>query len=482
MTQLLTSYKEDFSGWYKDIIKMADLADYSPVRGCMVIKPYGYEIWEAIKHGLDMRFKETGHVNAYFPLLIPKSFIEKESEHIEGFSPLLAIVTIGGGKVLEEPLVIRPTSETIIGHMYAQWIKSYRDLPILINQWANVVRWELRTKLFLRTMEFLWQEGHTAHATYDEAQEETLRMLDVYRDFAINDAAIPVFHGLKPKSETFAGALESYSIEAMMGDKKALQAGTSHNLGQNFAKSFDIKYTDKNNKIHYCWTTSWGLSTRMVGAIIMVHGDSKGLRLPPIVAPIQVVLIPIYSRESDRSQVLRLTNEIYNELKIAGIRIHLDDRREVSPGFKFNDWEMRGIPLRLEIGLRELESNQLSFSRRDLSIEEGRGMIPRSGVSEQIKDLLSEIQQSLLFQAEEFRNANVHETTSFDNFKKIVKTGWAFAWWCGDEECEGEIKYESKSLPRCIPREDGWEKERTISCCVRCGKQALEKVYYARSY
>jgi prolyl-tRNA synthetase len=328
---------------------MADLADYAPVKGCMVIKPHGYALWENIKAGLDRRFKATGHVNAYFPIFIPLSFIQKEAQHVEGFSPELAIVTIGGGKQLEDPLVVRPTSETIIGHMYAKWIQSYRDLPLLINQWANVVRWEMRTRLFLRTTEFLWQEGHTAHATAEEAQEETLRMLNVYANFAIEDAAIPVIAGRKSESEKFAGAVTSYTIEAMMGDYKALQSGTSHFLGQNFAKAFDIKFLDENNDLQYVWTTSWGLSTRMVGAVVMVHGDDQGLVLPPKLAPIQVVVVPIWRSDNQRAAVLEAVTRVEEVLR-DDVRVHVDDRDEYSPGWKFNEWEMRGVPLRVEIG------------------------------------------------------------------------------------------------------------------------------------
>jgi len=486
MAKGLTSYQNDFSGWYNDIVQKADLADYSPVRGCMVIKPYGYELWEAVKNGLDRRFKETGHVNAYFPLFIPMSFFEKEAKHVEGFAPHLAVVTIGGGKELEEPLVVRPTSETIIGHMYAQWIKSYRDLPILINQWANVVRWELRTRLFLRTMEFLWQEGHTAHATYEEAQEETLRMLDVYTDFAVNDAAIPVFRGRKTKSETFAGAIASYTIEAMMGDKRALQAGTSHNLGQNFANAFDIKYLDQENQLQHCWTTSWGVSTRMVGAIVMVHGDAKGLRLPPVVAPIQVVIIPIFGKGAEETDVLEKSHQLFQELKMLGIRCHLDDRTEVTPGFKFNDWEMRGVPLRIEIGQNEIKAAQFTIIRRDMSADTGRGSILREDAGSQVKDILRQIQQSLFDQAKAFRDSNVHEPTDYEEFKKSVQGGWAFAWWCGKESCELEIKNETKATSRSIPLDDELDEksksEKGKATCVRCGELGTEKVYFANAY
>ena len=328
--------------------------------------------------GLDQRFKATGHVNAAFPLLIPKSFLEKEKEHVEGFSPELAVVTIGGGEKLEEPLVVRPTSETIIGYMYSKWIKSYRDLPVLINQWANVVRWEMRTRLFLRTLEFYWQEGHTAHATAEEAEEETLRMLDIYADFAEEDAAIPVIRGRKSETEKFAGAVASYSIEAMMGDTKALQSGTSHNLGQNFAKAFDIQYLDKNNELQYCWTTSWGLSTRFIGAIIMTHGDDQGLILPPRLAPIQVVIVPIFKNDEEKSLVMPVVQKIAAEL--AGIRVKVDDRTEVTPGFKFNDWEMRGVPLRIEIGPKDVEKGSVALARRDKPGREGKSFVPQAGI------------------------------------------------------------------------------------------------------
>jgi len=459
-------------------VQMADLADYSPVRGCMVIKPYGYELWEAVKGGLDRRFKETGHQNAYFPLLIPMSFLEKEKEHVEGFSPELAVVTIGGGKKLEEPLVIRPTSETVIGHMYAQWIQSYRDLPVLINQWANVVRWEMRTRLFLRTMEFLWQEGHTAHATAEEAREETLRMLGVYADFAINDAAIPVVQGLKSDAEKFAGAVDSYTIEAMMGDKKALQSGTSHFLGQNFAKAFDIKFLDQNNNLQHVWTTSWGLSTRMVGAIVMTHGDDKGLRLPPVMAPIQVVLVPIYRRDEQKTAVLEAITRLAAELKAASIRVHVDGREEVTPGFKFNDWEMRGVPLRLEVGPRDLEKGSVALARRDVPGREGKSFVPQAGVVDTVKELLADIQSSLLEQATAFRETNTHLPADYGEFKEVVAGGWAFSRWCDDGECEAAIKEETKATVRCLPL----EQEPADGVCIHCGRPATTWAYFARAY
>ncbi|MBZ0305109.1 MAG: proline--tRNA ligase, partial [Anaerolineae bacterium] len=418
----VTPQSEDFSKWYNEIVYRAELADQSPVRGCMIIKPYGYELWEGVRDGLDRRFKATGHRNAYFPLFIPESFIKREAEHVEGFAPELAVVTHGGGKELEEPYIVRPTSETVIGEAYSRWIQSYRDLPMLINQWANVVRWELRTRPFLRTSEFLWQEGHTAHATEEEAQAETLQMLEVYADFARNDAAIPVIKGRKSNQERFAGAKNSYTIEAMMRDKKALQSGTSHNLGQNFAIAFNIAYTDENNQLQHCWTTSWGLSTRMVGAIVMVHGDDKGLRLPPKLAPIQVVLVPIYKNDTEKNPVMQAADRLFKELRGAGIRIHMDDRPNLSPGFKYNDWEMRGVPVRIEVGPKDVEKNTVAVARRDILSKEGKKFIPQEGLVQVVHDLLAEIQDSLLQQATAFRDANIHEVVGdYGRFREILK-------------------------------------------------------------
>ncbi|HHE71187.1 MAG TPA: proline--tRNA ligase, partial [Chloroflexi bacterium] len=385
MAKFLTPQSEDFSKWYTEIVQKADLADYSPVRGCMVIKPYGYTLWERIRDELDRRFKATGHVNAYFPLFIPMSFLEKEKDHVEGFSPELAIVTHGGGQKLEEPLAVRPTSETIIGHMYAKWIQSYRDLPVLINQWANVVRWEMRTRLFLRTTEFLWQEGHTAHATEQEAIDETLRMLDVYTDFAVNEAAIPVIRGRKSESEKFAGAVASYTIEAMMKDGKALQAGTSHFLGQNFAKAFEIQFLDENNELQYAWTTSWGVSTRMVGAVVMTHGDDQGLVLPPHLAPIQVVIVPIWRKETERGAVMEAAAKVEQQLK-PSIRVHLDRREGLSPGWKFNDWEMRGVPLRIELWPRAGGQGAVMVPRRDMPGRSGKVQMSMEALETSIPD------------------------------------------------------------------------------------------------
>jgi len=472
----LTSRSENYSEWYNQVIQRAEMADYAPVRGCMVVRPYGWALWENIQQSLDGMFKATGHVNAAFPLFIPMSFLEKEKEHVEGFSPELAIVTIGGGEKLEEPLVVRPTSETIIGHMYSKWIKSYRDLPLLINQWANVVRWEMRTRLFLRTLEFYWQEGHTAHATEKEAVEETLRMLEVYTRFAVDDAAVPVIPGRKSNTEKFAGAVHSYSIEAMMGDTKALQAGTSHLLGQNFAKAFDIQYLDVNNELQYCWTTSWGVSTRFIGAIIMTHGDDQGLIMPPRLAPIQVVIVPIYKNDEERSKVMPVVEKIRAELKT--IRVKVDDRTEVTPGFKFNDWELRGVPLRLEIGPKDVEKGSVMAARRDIPGREGKSFLPQDNILQSVSDLLVNIQTSLLERAIAFRDSHIFEATSYEELLTAVEKGWAFSWWCGDPGCEAKVKEDTKATTRCIPM----EQPESSGKCVVCGETAYEKVYFARAY
>jgi prolyl-tRNA synthetase len=444
----------------------------------MVVRPYGWALWENIQAALDRRFKETGHVNAAFPLFIPMSFMEKEKQHVEGFSPELAVVTHGGGQKLEEPLIVRPTSETVVGHMYSKWINSYRDLPVLINQWGSVVRWEMRTKLFLRTTEFYWQEGHTAHATHDEAEEETLRMLDVYADFAITDAAVPVIKGRKSESERFAGAMRSYTIEAMMGDKRALQSGTSHNLGQNFAQAFDILYLDQNNERQYCWTTSWGLSTRFIGAIIMTHGDDQGLVLPPRLAPFQVVMVPIYRNDQEKSAVLPVTEMLFKVLKDAAIRVKIDDREEVTPGFKFNDWEMRGVPLRVEIGPRDILNNTVALARRDIPGKAGKSFVAQDHLAEKVRDTLTEIQDALLSKATQFRDANIHEAADKKTLEATISDGWAYSWWCGDATCEATIKAETKASNRCIPFNQSHE----TGTCVQCGKPASEKAYFARAY
>jgi prolyl-tRNA synthetase len=477
-TEKLPTRNENFSEWYNQIVLRAELADYAPVRGCMVVLPYGWALWENIQQALDRRFKETGHVNAAFPLFIPMSFLEKEKEHVEGFSPELAVVTIGGGEKLEEPLVVRPTSETIIGYMYSKWIKSYRDLPVLINQWGNVVRWEMRTKLFLRTLEFYWQEGHTAHATADEAQEETLRMLDVYADFAVNEAAVPVIKGVKSESEKFAGAVQSTTIEAMMGDRRALQAGTSHFLGQNFARAFDIQYLDRNNQLQHVWTTSWGLSTRFIGAIIMTHGDDQGLIMPPRLAPIQIVIIPIYKSESEKSAVMPVVERVTAELKGAAFRLKVDDRDEVTPGFKFNDWEMRGVPLRIEIGPKDVEKGSVALARRDLPGKAGKTFVSQEGLANTVSEMLQLIHYSMLEKATTFRDSHIHDPKDYSAMKDILQDGWAGAWWCGEAACEAQVKEDTKATARCIPLEQpGGSGE-----CIVCGKKANQRVYFARAY
>jgi prolyl-tRNA synthetase len=476
----------DFSEWYNQLVLKAQLADYAPVRGCMVVRPYGWALWENIQQGLDRRFKATGHQNVAFPLLIPKSFIEKEKHHVEGFSPELAVVTIGGGEKLAEPLIVRPTSETIIGHMWAKWIQSYRDLPVLMNQWNSVVRWELRTKLFLRTLEFYWQEGHTAHATCEEAMEETKQMLDVYTDFAVNDAAIPVIPGAKSDAEKFAGADITYSIEAMMGDTKALQAGTSHFLGQNFAQAFDVKYLDQNGQLQHCWTTSWGLSTRMIGAIIMVHGDDQGLVMPPKLAPTQVVIVPIFKTDEEKSSVLPVAKELKAQLVKANLRVTLDEREGFSPGWKFNDWEMRGVPVRVELGPKDVAKQAAMLARRDRPGREGKVSASLADLPATIEKLLVDIHQSMHDKALAFRRANTQEAKTYNELKKAVETGFAFSYWCGRGECEATIKEETRATMRCIPIDPssvlGSSTSEGESTCVHCGKPATQRAIFARAY
>ncbi|HXJ45477.1 MAG TPA: proline--tRNA ligase, partial [Candidatus Dormibacteraeota bacterium] len=436
----LPTRAQDFSEWYNQLVLKAQLADYAPVRGCMIVRPYGWALWENIQGALDRRFKATGHQNVAFPLLIPKSFIEKEKHHVEGFSPELAVVTIGGGEELAEPLILRPTSETIIGHMWSKWIQSYRDLPVLMNQWNSVVRWELRTKLFLRTLEFYWQEGHTAHATQQEAEDETLQMLDAYTDFAVNDAAIPVIPGKKSDAEKFAGADITYSIEAMMGDGKALQAGTSHFLGQNFAQAFEVKYLDQTGVQQHCWTTSWGLSTRFIGAIIMVHGDDQGLIMPPKLAPYQVVIVPIFKNDEEKASVLTVAKDIKAQLVKANLRVTLDERDGQSPGWKFNDWEMRGVPLRIELGPKDVAKQSAVLARRDRPGKEGKVFASLADLPVTVEKLLAEIQESLYAKALTFRRSNTHNAQTYDELKKAVENGFAFSGWCGSCDCEGKIK------------------------------------------
>jgi len=474
----LPSRSEDFSEWYNELVLRAELADYAPVRGCMIVRPYGWALWENIQQTLDRSFKATGHVNAAFPLLIPRSFIEKEKSHVAGFSPELAVVTHGGGEELEEPLVVRPTSETIIGHSYAKWIQSYRDLPLLINQWNSVVRWELRTKLFLRTLEFFWQEGHTAHATLEEAEAETRQMLDIYRDFAVNEAAIPVIPGRKSESERFAGADQTYSIEAMMGDGKALQSGTSHNLGQNFAKAFEIRYLDKNGVLQYCWTTSWGLSTRFIGAIIMVHGDDQGLILPPRLAPYQVVIVPIFKSDEEKALVMQTARKVRTELVSSNFRVTLDEREGTSPGFKFNDWEMRGVPLRIEIGPKDVSKGTVVLARRDMPGREGKSFVLQTGLTDAVAQALNAIQKALYDRALAFRNSNTAEPKDYQEFQSAVEKGFAYSFWCGSAQCEKSIKDGTKATLRCIPLDQSKDTGR----CIFCGQPADERAYFAKAY
>jgi prolyl-tRNA synthetase len=474
----LPSRSEDFSEWYNQLVLRAELADYAPVRGCMIVRPYGWAMWENVTAQLDRRFKATGHVNAAFPLLIPQSFISKEQSHVAGFSPELAVVTHGGGEKLEEPLVIRPTSETIIGWAYAKWIQSYRDLPVLINQWNSVVRWELRTKLFLRTLEFFWQEGHTAHATFEEAEAETRQMLDIYTDFAVNEAAIPVIPGKKSQSERFAGADATYSIEAMMGDGKALQAGTSHNLGQNFAKAFDIKYLDQGGVLQHCWTTSWGLSTRFIGAIIMVHGDDQGLILPPRLAPYQVVIVPIFKTDEEKALVFEAAKKIKEQLLKADVRVKVDEREGQSPGFKFNDWEMRGVPLRMEIGPKDVAKGSVVLARRDKPGKEGKTFVSQDGIAVSVQEALVTIQKALFDRALAFRNTHTFEPKDLVEFRVAVEQGFARSRWCGESRCEEQIKEATKATLRCIPL----EQPGGTMPCISCGQPSKEVAIFGKAY
>jgi len=476
MAKNVTPRSEDYSRWYTDIILQGKLADYSPVKGAMVIRPNGYAIWELIQQNLDRMFKETGHVNAYFPLLIPESFMHKEAEHVEGFSPECAIVTIGGGQVLEEKLYIRPTSETIIWSMYKKWIMSYRDLPLLYNQWANVMRWEMRTRLFLRTSEFLWQEGHTAHATPEETEAEALKMLGVYKTFAEEYLAIPVIAGRKSDSEKFAGALHTYSIEAMMQDRKALQAGTSHNLGQNFAKAFDVKFQDQDGQLKYVYATSWGVSTRLIGALIMAHSDDNGLVLPPRMAQRPVVIVPIWKNDSEKESVLSFAENIYRELK-TGWNVIFDDRDQYKPGYKFAEWELQGIPLRIEIGPKDVEKNQVVMVRRDLMEKQ---FISRDGIFETIKQTLEKMQTDMLEKARQFREANSRSIDSYDMLKVFLagEGGFAHVHWCGDPACETRFKDDSNATIRNIPFEAEAEKGQ----CIVCGKDSGRRVIVAKAY
>jgi prolyl-tRNA synthetase len=472
----ITPRSEDFSRWYLDVVRRAELADYSPVKGCMVIRPYGYAIWEHIQRILDARFKATGHVNAYFPLFIPESLISKEKEHVEGFAPQVAWVTQGGDEVLEERLIVRPTSEVIIGTMYAKWIQSWRDLPVLINQWANVVRWEKVTRPFLRTTEFLWQEGHTAHETAEEAERETLQILALYKSFAENDLGLAVVDGIKSESEKFAGASRTYSIEALMGDGRALQAGTSHNLGQNFSKAFEIQFQGRDKTLQHAWTTSWGVSTRLIGGLIMTHGDDSGLVLPPHVAPYQVVIVPI-PRGNWKETVLPKADAIRDDLVARGIRVKIDASEENTPGWKYAEWELRGVPLRLEIGPKDIEKSQVFSARRDTR---EKAPIPLSELATRVPAILDEIQANLLQRAREFRESHTSEAANWDEFKAHMegRPGFVIAAWCGSAECEAAIKTETQATLRNVPLGS----PSVTTTCVRCGAAANVRPWFAKAY
>lgn len=469
----LTPQSEDFSQWYLDVVKEADLADYSKIKGCMVIKPYGYAIWELLQKDLDRRIKEAGVKNVYFPLFIPESFLQKEKEHVEGFAPECAVVTHGGGKELNEKLVVRPTSETIMYDTFSDWIQSHRDLPLLINQWANVVRWEMRTRPFLRTTEFLWQEGHTAHKDKAGADEEAHRALKMYKDFDRETLALPVLTGMKSDKEKFAGALYTLCTEALAKDGKAIQAGTSHNLGTTFSKSFNIQYQDENGKLQDAWQTSWGVSTRLVGTLIVCHGDDKGLKLPPAVAPIQAVIVPIFKSDEEKAKVLEAAEQVVTDLK--SFRVELDDREGQTPGYKFAEWEVKGVPLRIEIGPRDLEKKSCVVARRDTSEKTEYEL---SELFTVVPKLLDEIQENLLQQALDFREENTREASSYDEFKKLIdkEGGFVLAGWCGDENCETKIQDETKATIRVIDETEHKGK------CVLCGKDASQRVYFAKAY
>jgi prolyl-tRNA synthetase len=473
----ITPQSQDFGRWYIDVVRRAELADYSPVRGCMVIRPYGYAIWELMQQGLDRRIKATGHVNAYFPLFIPESLLMREAEHVEGFAPQVAWVTQGGSEPLEERLVVRPTSETIIGTMYAKWVQSWRDLPILINQWANVVRWEKVTRLFLRTTEFLWQEGHTAHETAEEAEEETRKMLGVYQEFAETEMAMPVMVGRKTESEKFAGADRTYSIEALMRDGRALQAGTSHNLGQNFAKSYEIKFQARDKSVQFAYTTSWGVTTRLIGALIMTHGDDGGLILPPRLAPYQVVIVPI-PRGNWKETVLPKAEEIKAALVARGVRVMLDARESQTPGWKFNEWELRGVPLRMEIGPKDLEKSQVVLARRDTR---AKSFVPMEGLAEHVDQELAAIQAALFARAVAFREEHTTSTDSYEEFKAILdgRPGFVVSPWCGSDACEADIKNETQATIRNIPFDSP---EATGKTCIKCGAPATVHAWFAKAY
>ena len=490
MSKSVTPKSEDYAHWYTDVITKAEMADYGPVKGTMVIRPYGFGLWENIKEAFDRRFKETGHVNAYFPLFIPKSFLSREADHVEGFAKECAVVTHsrlktaedGSGVIvdpkskLEEEIIVRPTSETIIWSMYKKWINSYRDLPILINQWANVVRWEMRTRLFLRTSEFLWQEGHTAHATENEAREETLQILDIYKEILEKILAIPVLTGLKSESEKFAGAVDTYCIEAMMGDKRALQAGTSHYLGQNFARAFDVKFQNENNQEELVYATSWGVSTRLIGALIMVHGDDKGLRLPPRVAPVQIVIIPIIKNDDDLDKINNFLEPFINGMREKKIRYHLDDRSKISPGFKFNEWEMKGVPIRVEVGPRDMLAGTLLCARRDTGEKQSYNI---NSASSALYELLDNIQNNMYEEAFQFREDNTYSARDYDEFKLLIDSGgFIRCGWDGDADTETAIKVDTKATIRCILSNDTIDNLK----CIYSGDSAKYEVIFSRAY
>ncbi|HRO83216.1 MAG TPA: proline--tRNA ligase [Niabella sp.] len=492
MSKEITPRQQDYSQWYNDLVLKGGLADYSAVRGCMVIKPYGFTLWENMRDALDKMFKDTGHVNAYFPLFIPKSFLSKEAAHVEGFAKECAVVTHyrlmndpnGGGVVvdpearLEEELIVRPTSETIIWNTYKDWIQSYRDLPILVNQWANVVRWEMRTRLFLRTAEFLWQEGHTAHTTQEEAVEETVKMLNVYAQFAEEFMAMPVIKGVKTESERFAGAVDTYCIEALMQDGKALQAGTSHFLGQNFAKAFEVRFLNKENQLEYVWATSWGVSTRLVGALVMAHSDDQGLILPPKIAPLQVVIVPIYKGQEQKEQIDTKVNEIMKELKALGISVKYDDNDNARPGWKFAEYEMKGVPVRLALGARDLQNNVVEVARRDTK---EKTSVSLEGIAAYVQQLLQDIQTAMFEKARAYRDEHITNADSWGEFVKILdeKGGFVFAHWDGTAETEAEIKEKTKATVRCIPIDGSGVEE---GACILSGKPSKQRVLFARAY
>jgi len=489
MSKGITQKSQDYNKWYTDVISKAELADHGPVKGTMVIRPYGFAIWELVRDEFDKKFKETGHSNAYFPLFIPKSFLAKEADHVKGFAKECAIVThsrlisdednsikVDPASKLEEEIIVRPTSETVIWHMYKKWINSYRDLPILINQWANVVRWEMRTRLFLRTSEFLWQEGHTAHSSEEEAREETLKILNIYESVSKNHLGIPVLTGKKSESEKFAGAVDTYCIEAMMGDKRALQAGTSHYLGQNFAKAFDVKFQTENNNEEYVYATSWGVSTRLIGAIIMVHGDDKGLRLPPSIAPTQVVIVPFFKNNDELNTIKNYINSYLENLSTEGVRFLFDDRDKLSPGFKFNEWELKGVPLRIEIGSKEIDNDELTLFRRDLN---EKSSVSADSLVDYVRITLNDIQSNLYNQADKFRQEHTFSAGSYEEFKTLIDGGgFVRCGWDGTESTEKQIKDDTKATIRCIPFDEDPSKKK----CILTGEKAKHEAIFAKAY